>query len=560
MRLASLLYLFVLFAALWYGTSGCANISSPTGGLKDTIPPQLATILPKPGSINYRQGVIRMEFDEPVVLKNLQTQLIISPRTDIPYKTRVNKNVVELRFDKPLADSTTYTFNFREGIVDLTEGTPAKNLYLAFSTGAYLDSLVLQGQVKQALSDQPADGVTIGLYDLRDTAEVFTEKPLYFTKTDKAGNYEIRNLKQGRYLVYGFMDKNSNLTLQSKSEAYGFWPDTLNLQTSIDSVNFSLFSANADKPKIISARPVGGYYEVTFNKGMASFELQPQNQQPIGSNFIESNKKIRVYPFPLQDSLAATLLARDSLDQVIDTTLYLRFEESRRKKEALTAAISPKSGSLLPRTVSFEFTFNKPVASLNVDSLRLVYDSLHQERFTAEELRWNDHRDKARLQKTLEPPKAVQADLAADVDAQTLARRGAATTDQQAKLVLPKGSVIGIEGDTLDNQEVSYRIARESNTGIISGTMITQLPNYIVQLVKASNYQVVAEQKNAAQYTFRYVEPGEYRIRVIIDSNGNGRWDPGNIYTLEAPEPVIVNPEPISVKGNWEIQNPEIRL
>jgi uncharacterized protein (DUF2141 family) len=560
MRLSFLLSILLIITACWYGTSGCASISSPQGGPKDTIPPSLISSLPRNQTVNYKQGLVRLEFSEAVALKNLQSQLIISPRTSIPYKTRVAKNVVELRFDKPLADSTTYTFNFRDGVVDITEGNPVENLYLAFSTGSFLDSLSISGQVERALTNQPLEGATVALYDTRDTATVFRDKPLYFTKTDKEGKYQIQNLRGGRYILYGFMDKNNNLTLQSKDEAYGFWPDTLRLRQSLDSVNIRTIRANADLPVISGARPTSaGHFDITFNKGMQNYQLSVNGREGVASTFVEENKKVRIYPFTLQDSVAATIIATDSLQQQIRQNLSIRFEPARGKKENLTMSVLPKANTPLIRTVNFELRFNKPIEHMAVDNILLVYDSVHQQSVTEADIQWNERRDRLQLQKTLTPPKVAQTQPSAAADAQTLARSSSAA-EQKVELRLKRGAVISIESDTLDNQAISFIIAQENRTGMISGRIKTEEENFILQLVRASNYEIVAQQINARNYVFRYIEPGEYRLRIIVDSNANQQWDLGNIRSLEAPERAVVYPETISIKGNWEIQNPEIEL
>ncbi|AHM61405.1 hypothetical protein D770_15755 [Flammeovirgaceae bacterium 311] len=557
-----ILYLFMIVSGVWYMGSGCANVGSPTGGDRDTIPPRLISITPAPGTINYKERVISMQFDELVTQKSLQSQLIITPRTEVKYKTRINKNIVELTFEEPFSDSTTYTFNFREGIVDITEGNVAPNLYLAFSTGSYLDSLIISGQVRDALTDKAVEGATVVLFNPRDTTNVFTDKPAYFSRTDKDGNYELRNLKRGRYLVYGFMDNNKNLTLQTKSERYGYWPDTLQLTASQDSVNIRLFNVTADKPQVNSARPAGNYFEVTFNKPMNSYQLQTEGNIEVSSNFIEKNKKLRIYPVPIQDSLRAMITATDSLQQMVSDTFYIRYEQSRRAKTPFTLeSTKPRKGTSITKNLQLTLQFTKPVVSLRTDSLRLMYDSLNWETVTAQEIEWNNSRDKLMIRKTLSPPQpAAPAISTAETDPQKLARGGAGSREQQVELRIPKGTIYSVESDTLDNQTLNYRFATESLTGIINGTIVTTASDYIVQLVKAGNFEVVAEQINARQYTFKLVEPGDYLIRVVVDSNANGRWDPGNIYTLAPPEPVFIYDQPITIKANWEIQNPEILL
>jgi uncharacterized protein (DUF2141 family) len=561
MKLRSyLFYIALVLIGAWYLGSGCASVSSPTGGAKDTLNPQLLSMYPRNGSLNYKEGLIRMEFNEAVVLKNLQSQLIITPRTEIPYKTKVNKNVVELQFDEPLKDSTTYTLNFREGIVDITEGNVAQDLYLAFSTGSYLDSLRIQGSVQTALTSKTVEGATIALYSVTDTARVMRDKPMYFTKTDKTGNYELRNLKSGSYLLYAFADKNNNLTLQTKSESYGYWPDTLRLNSSLDSIQLLTFNANADVPVVSSARASGRYYEITFNKPMQDYSLIVAGDQQVQNNFIEEQRKIRIYPVALQDSLQAIINATDSLQQTVVDTVYIRFEDSKRAKAPFSVNILPKQGSQQTKTASVQLEFSKPIATINADSLRFQYDSLTWELIGAENLEWNSRRDRLMIRKTLTPPRQNQQPVDNNADAQSLARGGATTRDQQVEFVIPKGSFISIESDSTENQEVNYVLATETRTGIISGTVNTTAENFLVQLVHANNQELVKQLSNTRQYLFRLVEPGDYLIRIVVDRNINGRWDPGNIHQLQAPEEVFFYPETITIKANWEIQNSPMSL
>ena len=65
----------------------------------------------------------------------------------------------------------------------------------------------------------------------------------------------------------------------------------------------------------------------------------------------------------------------------------------------------------------------------------------------------------------------------------------------------------------------------------------------------------------AKQKTVRFADivPGDYQIRLIIDSNNNGRWDPGNYFEKTVPEPVLYyraidgTTTIKGVKANWEI-------
>ncbi|MFL5773275.1 MAG: Ig-like domain-containing protein [Flavisolibacter sp.] len=47
--------------------------------------------------------------------------------------------------------------------------------------------------------------------------------------------------------------------------------------------------------------------------------------------------------------------------------------------------------------------------------------------------------------------------------------------------------------------------------------------------------------------------PGEYSLRILYDTNGNGRWDPGQFFNAhKQPEIVRALPQTITVKANWD--------
>ena len=85
------------------------------------------------------------------------------------YSITTKKNRVRLTFESPLLDNTTYTFNFLQGITDLTEKNPVVNLSLALSTGLFIDSLIITGNVRELYKQQPTKNVLVGLYPYSDS-------------------------------------------------------------------------------------------------------------------------------------------------------------------------------------------------------------------------------------------------------------------------------------------------------------------------------------------------------------------------------------------------------
>ena len=179
MRILHLLILILLL--------GCARQVPLNGGLKDLQPPQVISSTPADQALNFQGQKIILEFDEYVRQENLLNQLIITPRINGTYKTKVNKNVVTLDFEQPFDSATTYTLNFREGIKDITEGNVPPNMTFVFSTGTYLDSVSISGSVRDLLTQEMLEDITISLYNPDDTINVFNGTPQYLTKTNTEG-------------------------------------------------------------------------------------------------------------------------------------------------------------------------------------------------------------------------------------------------------------------------------------------------------------------------------------------------------------------------------------
>lgn len=63
-------------------------------------------------------------------------------------------------------------------------------------------------------------------------------------------------------------------------------------------------------------------------------------------------------------------------------------------------------------------------------------------------------------------------------------------------------------------------------------------------------------------FQIKYVTPGEYRLRIIEDVNGNGKWDTGVLTARKPSEKARIwrhesNGSPILIsKENWEVEIP----
>ena len=120
--------------------SGCAQIVSPTGGVRDSCPPKLVNANPKSGTTNFKGNKITLDFDEYIELADVRQNLLVSPspKTDpnVDYKLRT----VTIKLRDTLEPNTTYTINLGNAIKELNEGSQLKKCTYDFHNDDRVDA------------------------------------------------------------------------------------------------------------------------------------------------------------------------------------------------------------------------------------------------------------------------------------------------------------------------------------------------------------------------------------------------------------------------------------
>ena len=567
---------FVILAIIFY-VSSCANQGSPTGGPRDTIPPTLLQANPPHKTKNYKKPVFEFTFDERINADQLRTKMNITPHTDNKFKVLVKKDILNITFDGTFDDSTTYTFNFADGVGDLTEKNPVVNFTYAFSTGSIIDSIFVNGQIRDLNNNEPLKEILVALYSIDDSLNLFTGKPRYFTHTDEEGYYKIENIKAYNYRIYAYDDQDKNLTNNPQKEKHGFIAATLDLYTSKDSVNILLQLIDATELKFVRAKNTGIYFDVLYNKFIKNYTISKidstkQNKIPAHS-FFKDNTIIRFYPdgsIPLEkDSLHLQIQSNDSLGNSIIDSVYVLFKETKRKAESFQYSISPSSKFKIQNNIKFKLEFSKPIKTINSDSLILSYDTLKSYNIHDSIMEWNYNRTQMTftlpLDKTYIPniiaeyqKEQIRLDSITQVNTSNTDTTGRKKRSPQTLTIKNRvtlrsglGAFISIESDTTESTERSYEFLLEEKTGKINGTIETGHQSYFFQLVDPK-YNVIAQLKNPKHFKFHNVEPGKYSFRVLIDENNDGIWSPGNILKNIQQEPILF-PLPFSdLKAGWE--------
>ena len=221
----------LFFVLMLFTLTRCANPVTPTGGLKDIQPPKTVKCTPPNSSTYFLAKEIKIEFDEFVQLKDPNNQITISPpwlpNTD--YKIRGKSIIIKL--NDSLHANTTYSFNFGDAISDITENNVSRNFIYVFSTGSYIDSLSLDGQIIDAFDLTQQKDVLAMLYlDNNDSIPFdslpYKVKPYYLTRTNEKGEFRLINLSDASFKIFALKDINSSFTYDLPDEKIAFL-DTL---------------------------------------------------------------------------------------------------------------------------------------------------------------------------------------------------------------------------------------------------------------------------------------------------------------------------------------------
>ncbi len=598
--------LSILFFSIYLYS--CANRTIPTGGPKDTIPPTLIKVKPENKSLNFDGDEIVLTFDEFIKTKDINSQLIITPRIDEENFYKVNKQTLTIELNQKLDSNTTYTFNFQESVQDITESTPARDLVIAFSTGTYIDSLSIFGNVVDLLSNKPVKNAVVALYEANDTLDLFNSKPQYFTRTKEDGTYRIENLKADTFKIYAFADPNKNLTNQSDAEPYGFVAEPIILDSMNTPIDIPIIKRNVKEFLVQSARPNGKYYEIKLNKYIEDYTLRSleDTDDSLVSNPIIDQNVIRIYNTIATDSLLTEITAIDTIGQKLVDTVAIKFPATQRASDPISSSITPKSNQAIEEKFTAEITFNKPTSIISLDSAFIYYDSLYIDPIRLEELSWNKYHNILTINKNLEKAaldrikvvkdsialaaRNTQADSLADSTAvETIPEQSEVATEQepdnrggrlrrqnnekappkpknkfaksdaQVILFFGRNTFTSVENDTIPEILSTYSFKNTKDTGIIKGTIITDKEAFTIQLLD-KNLKPLNEIKNTRNYNFSLIPPGEYVLRILIDNDGNGTWDPGNILENQEPEDIFFYKEPVIIRANWERELDDIEF
>lgn len=524
------IFKFFIFLVLVVSVFSCAQRGRPDGGPVDTTPPKFVSSNPENYSTNYKRQQIVINFDEYIKLDNPRQQIFISPpiepRPNI-YPTGPASRYVRLEIPRDsLEDNTTYTVNFGKSIEDNNEGNKLPYFKYVFSTGDYVDSLQVEGNVFDSYNRISDENISVMLYPLDSTysdSVVYTQIPRYISFVrDSTSLFSLDNLKPGNYKMVAISDKNNNYKFDPSQDKIGFVGDTVKIPTDklYDILVFKQeLEPKAFRPKQISKQ----HFEFGFQGRLEDFKIDliSETDEPFEAKYFKDEDTDTLHywykPYLEKDSLLFAFTNQGKLD-----TVEIRPKQIEEDSLKISEVKSDKNKLLS----DFKLKANTPITSFQKDSIRMMTkDSI-----------------------------PVDFELEVDTLYNHLVFKFEKEEQTSYQIDLFPGAITDFFETTNDSLNYKYATRPLSDFGNLTLT-ITNVDEFpiIVELVdEKGKVESSVYETESNTIDFKLIKPGFYYIRLIYDLNGNGRWDTGNFLEGIKPEPVLYDSQPVEIRANWD--------
>lgn len=587
-----LIYILIICIA-----SACASIGNPSGGPRDEDPPRFVHSNPGANSVSFSGNHIDLWFDEIVNVKDALSKVTLSPPSaQVPRVSSQGKKV-SVQFSDTLLPNTTYTIDFGNAIEDNNEQNKLENFLYTFSTGPDLDTLSVAGMVLSAEYLEPMQGKLVGLHSNPDDSAFLKTRFDRVARTDEYGRFIIGGLKPGKYRIYALDDKDADYKYSSPEEEIAFLETFISPSTGFTMVSDTILNFKTGKidtiverqrtlflPNNILLRSFTSAFRQQYLKkyeridttrlsfSFNSKSLTPPSFKIVGAPnlkdwFIKEstpdNDSITLWIKPRSlisaDTLrvALTYLRSDSANNLSPFNDTLKMTFDRKKHDRILAQAqkdleqklkkNPQDSATLLKKPSLEIKFLSnsiinpsqeilfqtatPVEQINPDGIKLM---------TLKDSVWSVLPFDGISQPDSLQPRNFKVSFPWKYDT-------------QYQLTVDSASFKGIYGLVNDSTSFRFSTGKEGDYSTVR-MRITGIPDSISAFAQILNNDspIRSEKVINGNVVFRYLPAGKYYVRLYLDRNDNGVYDPGDFSKNLQPDLAYYYPKAINLKKNWD--------
>ena len=598
-KIALRIVVLLLFSGAFF--SRCANIMTPDGGPKDTLPPVIVKIEPGNFATNFKEKKIYIEFNEFVQIKDQNKEMFTSPAMKkLPLLTTRGRGIV-ITIRDTLKENTTYAIDLGSAIRDNNEGNPINAMRYVFSTGDKVDSMMCSGYTADSYKADSVSRTFIWFYiadSLPNTpgydSTIFNRKPDVIARAQNNGIFIAQNLKPVNYRIYAIGDKNDNQLYEAGTDMVGLldtvynpakmpefaiWFDSLRMYPSAEpQLYFRMFTDKAfvNQRLVDAQRPEQKKALLYFNSDYPRIDSLLFDNIPSDKILIDPQTNGRdtlalwfnVPAEQLPDTIKGQIVyyRHDSLRQLSKTREPLKLawklvetkeqekerERIEKEKEKAKAEgkeykdpnyknpfkLSISAGKEVNPEKGFDISFGSPAVKLDSTAMEIA---IVDEKNNKTPIKWHLVSDTLNMCRW-----RVEAEWKEKTNYQ---------------LYIPKKSITDVMGYENDSTVVEFATYDPEKFATVSLNVQGSGNNRYILLLTDNSGKTLQEIKDAktGKYRFNYVSPGEIRLRVIEDKNGNGKWDAGDVILGLQPERAEAyfnerGEDVFATKMNWDFE------
>ena len=568
-----------LFYLIFY--TSCANIGSPSGGPKDSIPPVVVRTIPELRGTNFKGNDVRITFDEFINSDEVTEKLVVSPPMKKKPMIKMKGKTLIVEFTQDLRKESTYSLDFKDAVADNNEKNPIKDFRFSFSTGSTFDSLKVVGYVKDAITQEPVEKALVLLHRQKDYTAFIDSVPDYIGKTDKEGLFMIDNVAPGSYRLYALTDTDNSLTYNSNAEQIAF-ADSLIIpsakyvarpDTVIKGADTLLVTGHVDY--LPAPRYLMMFEEIKFDQYLDSYKRTQGNKCDFyfSESLSDSFQVNLIKPTPTKDwSYIESNLKRDSItvwltDTILSKSDSLKFELKYQVLDSLNQLVIKRDtvGMIYsaPKTPKVKRKKGElpPVPTINLSNNinSAAHDLYRPIKIEAPEPLSSFDTTRIRLY-SLEDTVKTRIPIEVKRDTNSVRKYFIEhhwEPNTNYLFQVDSAAAYNIYGYPSNKVDQKFKTQKEDYYGKIILTISGLSGPAIVQLLGNDKDEKVLQKIQIlgdGKIEFPYLKPEKYKLKIILDSNKNGKWDTGFLADGIQPEEVVYYPKIIKIRSNFEIE------
>ena len=531
---------------LW---AGCAQVGSPDGGGRDEEAPQVVAADPPFGTVRFDQGSFILEFDEFVQLQDARRQILVSPPLPALPKALVRSRSVKVELGDSLMKDRTYIVQFGDAVRDLREGNVAKGLQYVFTTGDVLDSGRVAGRAEDAWTGEVSAGTRVLLFDgglpdgVLDAGLPDSVRPLpnYVGLVNDSGRFDVGFLPIAELGWMVLDDVNGNYRADH-GEALGWGDGTF--RTVTDSAGWLGLMASPplmlDAPPPVASTYLSGVLVDSsgyFRAAISGLDVMREGPDGLSDEDLKDSLVLVGPDGPIDfgmegDSIWAMLPGYAPEEGGPWLLHHLSGTDTLVFREVLAAGPPVPVGSVeryADRDGHFSVRFAPLPEALDTAmcSGTVVLDG-----------------DTT----VLSPGLFALDENRLDV--------GPLPPGSSSSLMIEPGGIRGVGGMSKDTLEWRVAVRAPSDYGtvqlLLDSALRTQREGVIWMLLNGTGgptpYSVNEDDR------FEGLLPGSYRLVMVWDENGDGKWSGARPKEGLHPEPIYRWADEVNVRAGWEVE------